>query len=205
MLTHPLTLANPASDCTGPRSHLFLTVGFPRFLLTALSCWLPCSVDCYWLLSSVQFWDLPSLVFFWSCGKSRARALCVGFSPKQTKESSDWHSLTPTPTETNVRYRATLSTSVTKKRNVFFFSNLGIITNTLILPSRLGLLNTPTAPLQRGKTPTNECPDYDTKQSDGEAPVMLETWGMRSTHLLPLLRGPPWPGIVAPDWALSIG
>ena len=32
----------------------------------------------------------------------------------------------------------------------------------------LGLLNTPTASLERGKTPTNECPNYDTRQSDGE-------------------------------------
>ena len=32
-------------------------------------------------------------------------------------------------------------------------------------PSRLGLHNTPTT-LQRGKIPYNECPDYDTKQSD---------------------------------------
>ncbi len=28
--------------------------------------------------------------------------------------------------------------------------------------------------LLRGKTPTNEYPRYDTKQSDGEVPVMLE-------------------------------
>ena len=38
--------------------------------------------------------------------------------------------------------------------------------------------NTPTAYLQRGKTPTNECPGYDTKQSYGEVSVMLELWGM---------------------------
>ena len=25
-----------------------------------------------------------------------------------------------------------------------------------------------------GVRPSNECPDYDTKQSDGEVPVMLE-------------------------------
>ena len=25
-----------------------------------------------------------------------------------------------------------------------------------------------------------ECPDYDTKQSDGEAPVIFELWGMPS-------------------------
>ena len=29
--------------------------------------------------------------------------------------------------------------------------------------------------------PHNECPWYDTKQSDGEVPVMLKLWGMRST------------------------
>ena len=34
----------------------------------------------------------------------------------------------------------------------------------------------------RGVRPLpNECPEYDTKQSDGEVPVMLELWGMRST------------------------
>ena len=67
------------------------------------------------------------------------------------------------------------------------------------LPSQLGLKNTLTAPLQRGKTPRNECPGYDTKQSDGEVLAMLELWGMRSTPLLPLLPGPLWPGVVAPD------
>ena len=29
----------------------------------------------------------------------------------------------------------------------------------------------------------NECPEYDTKQSDGEDPVMLELWVMQSTPL----------------------
>ena len=49
---------------------------------------------------------------------------------------------------------------------------------------------TPTAPLQRGKIhPPNECPRYDTKQSDGEVPVMLGLWGMQSTPSLPLLPG----------------
>ena len=45
----------------------------------------------------------------------------------------------------------------------------------------------------------NECPGYDTKQSDGDVPVMLELWGMRGTPLLPSLPGPFWPGVVAPD------
>ena len=43
-----------------------------------------------------------------------------------------------------------------------------------------------TASLQRGKTPPHECPGYGTKQSDGKASVMLELWGMQSTHLLPV-------------------
>ena len=47
--------------------------------------------------------------------------------------------------------------------------------------------------------PPNECPGYDTKQSDGEVTVMLELWGMRSTPLLPSLAGPLWPGVVVPD------
>ena len=51
----------------------------------------------------------------------------------------------------------------------------------------------------------NECPGYDTKQSDGEVPVMLELWEMWSTPSLPLLPGPHWPSVVAPDRALSMG
>ena len=70
-------------------------------------------------------------------------------------------------------------------------------------PSRLGLQNILTASLQRGKTP--ECPGYDTEQSDGEAPEMLELWGMWSTSLLSLLPGPLWPRVVTPDRVLSMG
>ena len=50
-----------------------------------------------------------------------------------------------------------------------------------------------------------ECPGYDTKQSDGEVPAMLELWGMWSTLSLPSLPGPLWPGVIAPDRALSMG
>ena len=53
--------------------------------------------------------------------------------------------------------------------------------------------------------PPNDCPGYDTKQSDGEVPAMLELWEMRSTSSLPSLPGPLWPGVVAPDRALSMG
>ena len=41
-----------------------------------------------------------------------------------------------------------------------------------------------------GLDPPNECPGYDTKQSDGEVPAVLEFWGMRSTPSLPLLPSP---------------
>ncbi len=42
----------------------------------------------------------------------------------------------------------------------------------------------------------NECPGYDTKQSDDEVSVMLELWGMRSTPFLPSLPDPYCPGVV---------
>ena len=57
--------------------------------------------------------------------------------------------------------------------------------------------------LQRGKS--FECPVYDTKQSDGEAPLMLKLWRMWSTPLLPLLPGPLCPGVIALDRVLSMG
>ena len=51
----------------------------------------------------------------------------------------------------------------------------------------------------------NECPVNDTKQFDREVPVMQKLLGMRSTPSLPLLPGQLWPGMVAPDSALSMG
>ena len=56
--------------------------------------------------------------------------------------------------------------------------------------------------LCRGVRPSpNEIPWYNTKQSDGEAPVKL--WGMRSTSSLISLPGPLSPEAVAPDRVLS--
>ena len=49
------------------------------------------------------------------------------------------------------------------------------------------------------RSPTNVCPRYDIKPSDGEAPEM---W---SNPLLPSLPGPLYPGVVASDWVLSMG
>ena len=54
--------------------------------------------------------------------------------------------------------------------------------------------------LCRGVRPhVNECPGFDTKQSDDEVPVMQEFWEMQSTPSLPSLPGPLWLEVVAPD------
>ena len=45
---------------------------------------------------------------------------------------------------------------------------------------------------------------FDTKQSDGEVPVMIELWGLWSIPSLPLLPGPFWSGEIALDRVLSI-
>ena len=49
------------------------------------------------------------------------------------------------------------------------------------------------------------CPRYDVKQSDCEAPVMLELKEMGSTPSLPSLPGPLWPKVRAPDIVQSTG
>ena len=41
-----------------------------------------------------------------------------------------------------------------------------------------------------------KCPGYDTKQSNGEFPVMLELWGMQNTRSLPSLPDPFWLGVI---------
>ena len=57
----------------------------------------------------------------------------------------------------------------------------------------------------KSKISPNKCPGYDIKQSDGEAPVMLELWVMWSTSLLLSLPGPIWFTVVALDRVLPIG
>ena len=51
----------------------------------------------------------------------------------------------------------------------------------------------------------SDCPVYDTKQSDGDATVMLEFWGMQSAPSSPSLPGPLWSEVVTPDRVLSMG
>ena len=50
-----------------------------------------------------------------------------------------------------------------------------------------------------------KCPGYNSKQSDGEAPVMLKLLGIQSAPSLTSLQGALWPGVVAPDRVLSMG
>ena len=57
--------------------------------------------------------------------------------------------------------------------------------------------------LCKGVRPSIKCPGYNTKQSDGEVPVMLGLWGMQT--ISSLLPGSLWLGMVAPDRALSMG
>ena len=56
------------------------------------------------------------------------------------------------------------------------------------------------------RPPTNNnCLGYDTKQSDVEAPVMLELSGMQSTTSLPSFLSELWPRAVVTDRDLSMG
>ena len=52
-----------------------------------------------------------------------------------------------------------------------------------------------------GKLP-NECPDYDTKQSGGDIPEVVELWELQNTPSLPSLPGSL--GVVAPDMILTM-
>ena len=79
-----------------------------------------------------------------------------------------------------------------------------MIQQPILQPKRQGLEDTPTSPLQRRKTPLNECPGYKTKQSDGDAPVM-DVWGIWITSLLLLLPGKLGPGVEASERVLSMG
>ena len=54
------------------------------------------------------------------------------------------------------------------------------------------------------KMPTNDCPWFEIRQSDGEAPVVLEFWGMGITPSLPFYPGPFWTEVVAPDSVLPV-
>ena len=60
-------------------------------------------------------------------------------------------------------------------------------------PSQLGLQKTPTASLQRSKTPPMSVLDMTQNNLMVRLQVMLELWGMWNTPLLPSIPGPLWP------------
>ena len=69
----------------------------------------------------------------------------------------------------------------------------------------LGLRNTQTSSLQMVKTSLKESLIYDTKQYDGETPVIREICGMRGTPSLLSLPGPLCSRVVTFDRVLSLG
>ena len=83
--------------------------------------------------------------------------------------------------------------------------NKTVLTLTLCIAQSAGALEYTDCTSAEGQDRSNDGPWYDTQQSNGEIPVMLELWGMQSTPSLPLVPGPLWPGTVAPDRALSMG
>ena len=84
--------------------------------------------------------------------------------------------------------------------------NKNLLTLTLGIAQSVGAVEYSDCTFPEWKDPPpNECPEYDTKQSDGAIPVMLEHWGMQSTPSLPLFPGPFRFGMVALDRALSMG
>ena len=92
----------------------------------------------------------------------------------------------------------------------FIIWNKTVLTLTLCIAQLAGAVEYTDCTSAEGYDPPhththNECSGYDTKQSDGEVPVMLGPWGIQSTPLLPLLPGPLWPGVVASGRALSMG
>ena len=56
-----------------------------------------------------------------------------------------------------------------------------------------------------GKATPHLCPEYDTKQSNGEVPVILELWRMQITPSLPSLPALLCPEVVGPEIVLSMG
>ena len=111
MLTHLLTLANPASGSTHPSSQLPLTPVDCSLLSTALVCSLLLSG---FFLSGTF---LPSLVFLLSHGRSRMQALCVGFMPKQKRDPL-------TSTHPNPNNECPTSCHIDKKKKQLLFWSL---------------------------------------------------------------------------------
>ena len=68
-----------------------------------------------------------------------------------------------------------------------YFFNLSQIFKSNIFAQSAGAAEYTDCTSREGPDFLNKYLGYDTKQSDGEVPVMLELWGMRSTPSLPSL------------------
>ena len=78
-----------------------------------------------------------------------------------------------------------------KNVNLFYRHNLlSVILSQIGLVESAGAAEYTNCISAEGVRLPNECPGYDTKQSDAEDSVMLDLWGMWSTPSLPLLPGP---------------
>ena len=55
-----------------------------------------------------------------------------------------------------------------------------------------------------GQNSPDECPEYYTKQYDGNVSLMQKVWRILSTALLPSLPGLIWPRVVTPDRVLPM-
>ena len=100
--------------------------------------------------------------------------------------------------------QAFLSTRFTRYQNLLIFMNAFSLFYCLKI-NLCGLFNPKAILIAEGQNFSNGCPGYDTKQSDSEASVMLELWGMWSTSSLTSLPGPLWTRVVALDRVLSMG
>ena len=89
---------------------------------------------------------------------------------------------------------------LTKKKKKSFAQSAGVVKYTDCTSAEGSTPTTTTT-----HTHTNECPGYDSKQSGGGIPVMLELWEMQSTCSLPSFPGPLWSRVVAPDRVLFMG
>ena len=83
--------------------------------------------------------------------------------------------------------------------------NKTVLTLTLCIAQSAGAVECTDCASAAGWDLPSGYPGCDTEQSGVEVSVMLELWGVQSAPSLLLLPGPLWPGVVAPDGALSVG
>ena len=159
--------------------------------------------DCYILTPSSSDHSSTSFAFWLGCltvGHWGPKALCLPLA----LNSAYYPQLTPTATDSN---RLCPGYNLFDAHLLPLFFRLFTQVHLLIDGSVEGQYVTiHRQPHCRGVRPpsANECSVYISKQSGSEGSI-LELWGMWSTHSLPLIQGPLWPGVVAYNRVLSMG